>query len=312
VSSRLPALVVLNPAAHGGTALRRFEVIRAYVETLFEASIVVGQPDGAWTDEVRHAVDCGTRTFIAAGGDGTAHTLLNTLVAMPQRPPLDDIALGTIGLGSSNDLEKPPWTRISGLPVRLCRAKAAPRDLVRCRYTNGTSTHEECFLVSASLGLTACANARFGEATSASPWLRRMSTPLAITWAAARTVAGWRNLPVELRIDGGTPERVALSSLSVLKTEWLSGHLHFGHPVAGDSGDFDVALTLGLGRVQLAADVFALLRGQFDGRPGHRRLRAQALDVRLDDASPLEMDGEVVTARAVRFDMYPERIRLCA
>jgi diacylglycerol kinase family enzyme len=88
--------------------------------------------------------------------------------------------------------------------------------------------------------------------------------------------------------------------------------LHFGHPVAGDSGDFDVALTLGLGRVQLAADVFALLRGQFDGRPGHRRLRAQALDVRLDDASPLEMDGEVVTARAVRFDMYPERIRLCA
>ena len=306
------ALVVLNPAAHGGTGARRFAAVREYVEVLFDAAVVVGQADAAWIAAVRAALDQGTRVFIAAGGDGTAHALLNALVDAPRRPPLDELVLGAVGLGSSNDLHKPAWTRIEGLPVRLDCARAAPRDLVRCRYASDAPARQACVLVSASLGVTACANARFSDATPVAAWLRKASTPLAIAWAAARTVLPWRNLPAEMRIDDGASERIALASLSVLKTEWLSGHLHFGHPVAGDSGDFDVALAVGLGRVRLVADILALLCGRFDDRPDHRRLHARALDVRLEHATPLELDGEIVMASAVRFDMHPERIRLCA
>ena len=125
-------------------------------------------------------------------------------------------------------------------------------------------------------------------------------------------MATWRDLPTRLRIDGGKPESVALSSLNVLKTEWLSGRLHFGGAIAPDSGDFDVALAAARGRGGLLLDIVALLHGRFDDRPGHRRRRARMLDVRLERETVLELDGEIMTARAVHFDMYPEKIRLCA
>lgn len=312
MNARQAALIVLNPDAHGGKGARRFETVAPAVAPTFDTAFAIVHPDRAWVGAVRSALGRGTRIFIAAGGDGTVHAVLNALVDAPGRPPLACITLGAIGLGSSNDFHKPVSARICGVPVRLDVAQAAPRDIVRAYCVNERESRSACFLVSASLGVTACANARFGEDTLLARALRRASTPLAITWAAARTVATWHDLSAKLRIDGGASEHVTLCSLNLLKTEWLSGRLHFGHAVGPASGDFDVALAAGGGRARLAADIFALLRGRFDGRPGHRRLRARSLDVRLQREASLELDGEIDLVRAVHFDMHPERIRVCA
>jgi diacylglycerol kinase (ATP) len=312
VSDRPPALIVLNPAAHGGRGTRRFEAVRPSVESNFEARLVVGRSDGQWITDVHEALSRGVRIFIAAGGDGTAHALLNALVNAPRRPRLDEVTLGAIGLGSSNDLHKPVRARIHGVPVLLDASHAAPRDVVHCRYGSDSTTNDACFLVSASLGLTACANARFSDSAATGQGLRKASTTLAIAWAAISTLAVWRNLNANVRVGGNEPMRVALSSLNVSKTEWISGRLRLGHCVAPDSGDFDVALAVGLGRVRLAFDILALLRGRFDGRPGHRRALARSLDVWLDSATALELDGEIVSADEVHINMFAERIRLCA
>jgi diacylglycerol kinase family enzyme len=311
LNSGTRALVVLNPAAHGGTATRRFEAVRPTIESSLGATIVVGRPDGAWQGDVRAALDAGTRFFVAAGGDGTAHALLNTLVGALGRPPLEALVLGAVGLGSSNDLLKPVRHRIDGVPVCLDVSQAAPRDVVRCTYVDGAGSRTAFVLVSASLGVTASANARFAAGTPAARLLRRASTGTAIVLAAARTVATWQNLGALVRVDGGETSRVALTSLSVLKTEWLSGRLRFGHPIGPASGDFDVVLAAGLGRLRVLADIFALLGGKFRERADHRRVRARSLDVWLDGEAPLELDGEIVAAREVHFDMFPERIRLC-
>ncbi|HQR21756.1 MAG TPA: diacylglycerol kinase family protein [Burkholderiaceae bacterium] len=311
MNARPRALVVLNPAAHGGTGARRFEAISPAVASRLDATIVLGRADAAWIGEVHSALARGVRVFVSAGGDGTAHALLNALIDAPGRPPLASLTLGAIGLGSSNDLLKPVRTRIDRVPVRLDLASAAPRDVVRCRYVGETASRTECFLVSASLGVTACANARFSEEAPVARWLRKVSTPLAIACAAARTVAAWRDLPAELQTDGGAPELVELCSLNVLKTEWVSGRFHLGHPIAADSGELDIALVADSDRLSLVADLLALLRGRFDGRPGHRFLRARSLDVRLQKETPLELDGEIERVRAVRFDLYPERICVC-
>jgi len=68
-----------------------------------------------------------------------------------------------------------------------------------------------------------------------------------------------------------------------------------------------------LGRVRLAFDILALLRGRFDGRPGHRRALARSLDgFGWTCATALELDGEIVSADEVHINMFAERIRLCA
>jgi diacylglycerol kinase family enzyme len=312
VTSRTPAVVVLNPSAHGGSGVRRFEDVRPLVESSFAARIVIGRPDGAWQTEVRAALEQGVRAFIAAGGDGTAHELLGVLASTPHRPPLETLVLGAVGLGSSNDLHKPVRRYVGRIPVLLDMAQAKPRDIVRCTYTDSSTARDALVLVSASLGLVACANARFRRSTATVRLLRRLSTTAAIAWASASTLASWHNLPARLRIDDGASSKIALSSFGVLKTEWLSGRLRFGHPVGPASGDFDVVLAVGLGRVRLLFDMLALLHGHFDGRPGHRRQRARSLAIWLDRDVPLELDGEIVRAREIHFDMFPERIMLCA
>lgn len=312
MNGRARALVVLNPRAHGGVAMRRFEAVRSAVESRLDARLVVAAAGSAWNAEVHAALAEGVRVFVAAGGDGTVLALLNVLIAAPHRPPLAELALGAVGLGSSNDLHKPVRHRVEGVPVRLDFAHAAPRDIVQCRHGDGSRSRTTCFLVSASLGCIAQANERFARDVGVMRGLRRLSTVAAITWASLWTIATWRDIPARLQFEGGAIEQVRLTSLSVLKSEWLSGQLRFGHPIDPASGDFDVALAEAGGRLRLAADVAALMFGRFDGRAGHRRLRSQSLDVLLDRESWLELDGETVRAREAHFSMFPERIRLCA
>jgi diacylglycerol kinase (ATP) len=312
VNARPRALVILNPLAHGGTGIRRFEAVRPEIQSRLDARIVVAHAGSTWLADVHAALEDGVRLFVAAGGDGTAHSLLNVLLAAPRRPPLAELMLGAVGLGSSNDLHKPVRRRVRGVPIRLDVERATPRDVVRCQYLNDATLHTAYFLVSASLGCIAHANERFARNAGVARLLRRLSAAAAIVWASICTVATWRDLPARLRVNGGAIEHARVTSLSVLKTEWLSGGLRFGHPVDPASGDFDVALAEAGGRLRLGADVVALLFGRFDGRAGHRRFRAQSLDVFLDRESLLELDGETVAAREARFSIHSERIRLCA
>jgi diacylglycerol kinase (ATP) len=312
VNVRPRALVVLNQLAHGGAGIRRFEAVRPELESSLDARVVASETGSAWDANVHAALEEGVRVFVAAGGDGTVHALLNVLIAASPRPPLAELTLGAVGLGSSNDLHKPVRRRVAGVPVRLDVVHAMPRDVVRCRYRDGTTFRVAHVLVSASLGCIAHANERFARGAGVTRALRRLSTAASIAWASLCTVATWRDLPARLRADGGALEQACLTSLSVLKTEWLSGRLRFGHPIDPASGDFDVALAEAGGRLRLAADVVALMLGHFDGRTGHRRFRAQSLDVYLDRESWLELDGEIARAREAHFSMLPERIRVCA
>ncbi len=106
--------------------------------------------------------------------------------------------------------------------------------------------------------------------------------------------------------------RSSLSSLSVLKTQWLSGSLRYDVPVAPDDGLLAVALCESMNRRQLLGTLAGLARGRFTGRPGTRTFRTAALELEADAPFLLEIDGEVGPARHATFDLFPERLLACA
>ena len=153
----------------------------------------------------RAALARGTRVFIAAGGDGTAHALLNALVDAPGRPPLDALALGAVGLGSSNDLHK---------PVRHAhrRRPRAPRRLRQPR--RGTSfaaryvdaTRRRSTPVSWSAPRSASRPAPMPASATTRRWRGgcvRVSTPPRSPGRPRARLVAWRNLAADLRIDDG-------------------------------------------------------------------------------------------------------------
>lgn len=271
--------VVLNPAAHGG----RGRELWSRVESRVGGRVLETDPDGRWRATLHRAIEGGDRAFIAAGGDGTVNAVLNAIVE--SGVPTEDFTLGAVGLGSSNDFHKP---YDGDLPLKVDASSPHRRDVVRASF-DGKTRH---FLVSASLGLTARGNAYFNTLG----WIKRRWTGGAILWTATRTVATHRNL--RGRVDG---EEIDITNLSILKTPWLSGGFRFDTPVE----DGLLTINLSYGRSKFGALKFLsdLDSGRFLGRPGTRHWRAQSLRVELPHPAPLELDGEVVEARDVHFEI---------
>ncbi|MBK9375693.1 MAG: hypothetical protein IPN03_18730 [Holophagales bacterium] len=305
--SRPAAFVLLNPAAGRATDVRRLAFARREIEARFEAVEVTMDSAGRWKDAVSPALARGVRTFIAAGGDGTVHALLAALVETVGTEPLEELTLGVAALGSSNDFVKPLRRGDPVVPLRLDAAHAVPRDLVRVRAIDPAGREITSLLaVSASAGVVAEGNALFNSARRPRRW-----TAPAIACAALRAVRRHRDFTCRLTHDG-REEEVLLSSLSVLKSPWLSGALRYDLPVEPDEGLFGVAVCAGMGRVRLLATLAGLLFGRFRNRPGTKSFLTTALHVSADAPFPLEVDGEVERVVEATFDLLAWRVRVCA
>jgi diacylglycerol kinase family enzyme len=297
------ALVLLNPNARHGRGRARYAAVQADVDAEFDTRVVETEPTGN-DSAIRAALDDGIRTFIAAGGDGTVNAVIDSLVRLRGAMALDDLTLAAVGLGSSNDAHKPLKRQIAGIPVRIDAQQAAPRDVGMASWDGG----ERAFLVSASVGVTAAANALFNREDGVLRILKRCWVDGAIAWAAVRAIATWRNLDATLVVEE-TSSTIALTHLGVAKSQWLAGGLHYDTPV--ESGRFAVNLCEGMSRLRAIRTLAALARGRFSGLPGTKSWSAPRASVVLAAPCDLELDGEIFRASRVSFELLPERIRLC-
>ena len=301
------ALMLFNPTAHRGKGSQRLERVR---ERLAGLDLLEVQTTGSLEGDtvlVRDALDDGIRMLVAAGGDGTVHSVVNAVWRITGGAPPDDIVLGAVGLGSSNDFHKP--TR-DPVPCRLDFERRAARDVVAVRFEGPSGVAERVFVVSASLGVTAEANAFFNREDRVLRRLKRSFTAAAIPYAALRTIGSFSGYPARLKICG---ERLVcdVSNLSVLKTPFVSGDLRFDVDVTPDDGDVAVALCDGMTRGELLRTLLALYRGEFTGRQKTRVWRAPALSVDTDRSVPLELDGEIVHAHSMAFQVHHRWLSVC-
>jgi len=311
-SDRKPAaLVLLNPAAHGGRARALWSRVSTVATRHIDPLLVEAGSGESLQATVKQAVAEGIRVYIAAGGDGTVNMLLNALMQSRNGHDLGDFTVGSVGLGSSNDFHKPNNTVISGIPVKTDPRAAAKRDVCLARYTAADgSRHERHFIVSASMGATAEANAFFNTGNRIQRWLKAQCTQMAICYAALRTILRYRNIPARLNIDGKHLE-VDMINLSVLKTPYLCGSFRFDTPVSSDDGLLAVNLCAGLGKPATLAAFANLARGRFKGLPGRKHWQASSLTVYPECPAALELDGEVCTIKKVEFRVLEERICEC-
>ena len=197
MSERARALVVVNPGARHGTGRQRWQRVRRAVEERFEPEVMLLEGERSLDQSVERALREGIRAFVAAGGDGTVHALVNAIGRGRAGIAWSALSLGAVGLGSSNDFHKPCRSWCEGVPILL--GPAAPRDVARALYLDeGGVVQQRLFLVSASLGVTACANAFFNRGDALLRFLKRWWVGGAIAYAAARSVALHRSIPLRL------------------------------------------------------------------------------------------------------------------
>jgi diacylglycerol kinase family enzyme len=306
--ARPQAVLLLNPVARRRSAGRRWARVEPAVRERFDLELVELGAAG-WPERLAHAHRRGVRAFIAAGGDGTVNALINAIHDRCGADSMEGLFLGAVGLGSSNDFHKPIHRTLDGVPVRLDLELTAPRDLARARFVDPRGAGQErLFAVSASLGVTATANAAFNEGRWPVGWLGRFWVDGAITWSALRALARHRPTQVMLQTELGT-RRVGLSNLSVMKTPFLSGGLRYDLDIAPGDGLLAAHLCEGMTRWELARTFLRLGRGRFTGTPKTSSWRTPRLAIQADVPFDLELDGELFRAVRVELDLLPQRVR---
>ena len=305
------ALVIVNPRARHGDAAHRYEQIRAAVEAGFQVRHVLLDASGDWLRAVDRARREGFDRVVAVGGDGTVHAVANALLSGGVRGG-SDLALAAVGMGSSNDFHKPVCHRVHGIPIRISAPAGRDVGLATWKDDEGAQ-HSRWFVVSASIGLTARANRAFARARTSTGWLGARSASSRIACAALGAIARHRSVPSRLRPEAeGSPRPVELSNLSVMLTPHLAGSLRYGSEVQLGHGRFAVHLCEGMSKVRLLSTMAGLLVGRFGRSPGTRSWSSRALTLDVDEGDDLELDGELVRARAVRFEAFSNALAVCA
>lgn len=304
-------LILVNKGANGGRASESWDRIERELRS--RGMNFLACPTSSIEEvgpRVTRGIQDGHDVIVAAGGDGTVNAVLNRMMDLPRV----DVALGAIGLGSSNDFHKPlnPDRMVAGVPVRISPRKGILVDVgkaVLCDPDGGMQTRY--FLLNASLGFVAEGNAFFNTNDPTLLWLKRRNVEAAILYTAFVNLLRFQSFCTRIRLDDSFERVVPLSSLGVLKKVHFAGGMRYDTSVAADDGRFDVNLWEGMNRADIVRTMANLYRGRFSGLPRTRSWRASRVRIVPERPASFELDGEVRRITSADLAVVPRALRVC-
>jgi YegS/Rv2252/BmrU family lipid kinase len=128
---------IVNPAAGGGRSAKLAgPAIARLREKGMQVDVIASTGPGHAVELAREAYDQGYRHFLAVGGDGTAHEILNGIFA--GRKVTKRISLGLLPLGTGNSFLR-DFTKVGAESSMqaLFEGRTRPVDLIRLTHATG-------------------------------------------------------------------------------------------------------------------------------------------------------------------------------
>jgi diacylglycerol kinase (ATP) len=304
-------LVLLNPRAHGGSALERWEALLPLLERerlIRDYHLLTEKHDVA-----RRLVIDPDQMIVAAGGDGTVNSVIDAVMELPA-DLRRHVTIGAVGLGSSNDFHKPVGRRrvVNGIPLRLDVARSCIQAVARVELDDGSGGRRtRYFVLNASIGIIASGNHLFNAGGPFIRGLKRWCVPAAIWYATIRSVVAATGLRAQMTIAGQRLD-LRLTSASFLLSPYFTGTLRYDVGMLPEVDALPVAICDRMGLPSRVRMLRALSQGRFSGSPGTRVLWASRLEVELERPCPFELDGEVTLAQRFRVVLLPKAVNLCS
>ena len=269
------ALVIRNPAAGRGRALRQWEEVRRKLDFTFD-EIVTSRPLEACEVTIReaHRYQC----IIAAGGDGTVHEVVNGLMRSGSRA-----SLGVIPLGSGDDFAK------------LLSQDRKPRRFDVGRITCGSEIRYFANGMDIGFGAHGARNV-----ASVPRFLTGFGAYLA---ALALTLVRYPLLRVRLQLDDAPPFDFTTAMTAVMNGTTFGGSFRVCPEARPDDGLLDLLLVDAVGRLEILQLVPKILRGAHAGDPRLRLLRARRVMIQSVEPLLVEADGEIAFEKALRLEI---------
>lgn len=309
-------LVVLNVFA----ASRRAGSVWKKAAALLDAASVpyyvrfTGSPDNATTIAFKGAQE-GYRKFIAVGGDGTIHDVMNgiaSFVSAEKDIRLSDFTLAVLPVGSGND-----WVKSAGVPRKLSDAvkmiaenRIGRQDVVRVSVLNdaGESIKDSYMANIGGIGL----DARVCEIVNRKKEQGRRGRFL---YVSALAYCIRHRVPIKAKVicDGVDVFDGKYLSMAFGVGKYSGGGMRQTPLAVMDDGLIDVTIIPDISMWVIARKVPALFTGTFhkvDVLTQARCREVLVLPYGQADAEPVEVDGEVIGRVPVRMTVLPDQINI--
>ena len=305
-------VVLINKNSGGGTALEKWTRIYKQLGLNGSTESFFGGVNGSTDKFILDSTKKGKTDFIIAGGDGSINYFLNRCINLLKPADLNQIKIGAVGIGSSNDFHKPfeQQNILKSIPYKLNFKEAVNRDVGCLRYESRGKILTKYFLINASIGITAEGNNFFNNPDFILKSLKKISTQSAITYAAIKNILTYKNFKIKMEINNES-FTANISNLGILKSPFFTGKLRYLSDPLPDNGLFDVHLYESLSKVKLMKLFNNLSKGKSDNLFNKKFWRTDRIAISSEKEFAVEFDGEVITTKSVELSVIPRLIKVC-
>jgi YegS/Rv2252/BmrU family lipid kinase len=323
-------LIIIN---HAAARARRawVSVERLLAEASVRFDVHETMHAGDATARVRSALGAGYETIAVVGGDGTLseaaagffddRTEPADAQALPS-PINMEAVLAPLPAGTGDDFARGLAGRresVERWAMRLvahCRGEEAHTTRlvdVICGQTEeeGEGARRFICLNAATIGIGAEVASRVGGQTGLT---RRLPGEARFVQAALGALAGWRERPIMVSIDGDGPEVIESTSnlIAVANGTYAGGGMMFAPGARLDDGKLDVVLAAGgLTRAMILRELPRIRRGAHVSNPRVRIVQARSVHVSTpEDSLLVEADGNVRGHTPASFHIMPAALKV--
>lgn len=299
--------VIVNPHAASGKMMRAWTRINALMDKAQIATDVV------FTERKRHAVDLvreaardGYRRFLAVGGDGTAHELLEGIasVAVPAGN-LSEYTLGVMPVGSGNDWAK--GHRLSWHPEEwihlLKEERFGKQDIVQI-----SSGEENAYMLNVGgIGFDAMVCRRVNARKD-----RGSSGKILYVEGLLYNIFHYKPSPIRVKVDGQEVFSGPFYSIAFAIGPYCGGGMRQCPGARFDDGLLDMTLVPRLSILSLLTKIPRLFTGTLDRVKQLVFARGKEFEVEVlaGTQEMIEADGEIVAATPVKISVVPQQINV--
>jgi len=245
------------------------------------------------TSKARRAVDRGADTIIVVGGDGTVNTISRTLIG-------SDATLGIVPTGSGNG-----FARHFNIPLNAERAVAAlARSEVKAIDVGLVDGRP--FFVTCSMAWDASIVRAFEKMP-----IRGI---LPYVFAGVQEFFEYHPQPMVVETDDGeTLDFEDPIIFTIANLTQFGGGAIIAPDATPDDGALELVVALRRDMPKLVANMARLFDGTINRMPGLVSRRFTALTVRRPQATPIQIDGELVEAPAeIKVSVQPGALKVLA
>jgi YegS/Rv2252/BmrU family lipid kinase len=277
--------IVLNPAAGAGAGRRvRVELEEALNARGVDYRIEETRGRGNAVDLAAAAAAAGAPVVASVGGDGTAHEVVNGLLAAGTQPP----RLALIPVGTGNDFVK----MLGGGGRRaaydaLAAGTSRPIDVGIASWEGG----REVFLNSAGTGIDV-------EVVRHMERMRGLPGGLVYLLALLRALVSYRPVPLSITVDGRELPTARIMMAAVSNGRCVGGSFRLSPEAHVDDGLLDLCRVDALGALASLRLTARIRQGTHTDHSAVTTRRGRVFVLRSEGPGPfhVQLDGEVRVA----------------